>query len=199
MLPAVCNQTALSDSSRGAGEGLAEAHGAHACETRSEVVILLCGSIPSTQGHAYRPFAEHAGGGRRSVQSKRALPRTMSDFIVRTFGATQVAPVRIQHNTTYRRKNGTFTSERTLTRGSSASDRHAEDAPWISSPFIRSLPPVHWILVVRCRLLDVGTCSYFTRASNAREHSSHAPMPCVAMSGAFDKSNFCPFFLPQNA
>ena len=139
VLPAACNQTALSDSSRGAGEGLAEAHGAHTCETRSEVVILLCGSIPSTQGHAYRPFAEHAGGGRRSVQSKRALPRTMSDFIVRTFGATQVAPVRIQHNTTYRRKNGTFTSERTLTRGSSASDRHAEDAPWISSPFIRSV------------------------------------------------------------
>jgi len=65
----------------------------------------------------------------------------MSDFIVRTFGATQVAPVRIQHNTTYRRKNGTFTSERTLTRGSSASDRHAEDAPWISSPFIRSVHP----------------------------------------------------------
>ena len=69
-------------------------------------------------------------------------PRRMSDFIVRNFGATQVPVVRTRYNTTYRRKNGTFTSERTLTRGSSASDRHAEDAPWISSPFIRSVQSI---------------------------------------------------------
>ena len=35
-------------------------------------------------------------------------------------------------------------------------------------------PPVHWILLVRCRLLDVGTCSYFLHAYNARERYSHA-------------------------
>ena len=74
-LPAACNQTLSGTLERCTGEVFAEAHGAHTCETRSEVVILLCGSIPITQGHAYRPFAEHAGGGRRSVQSKRTFSK----------------------------------------------------------------------------------------------------------------------------
>ena len=112
---------------------------AHACDMRSEIVVVVCGSTSSTLWHAYRPFAEHAGGGRRSVQSKRAWVRSMSDFIVRLFGATQFDTVRKQHNTTYRRKNGTLIRERTLTGGPAACRRLADRAPWISSRISRSV------------------------------------------------------------
>ena len=112
---------------------------AHACDMRSEIVFVVCGSTSSTLWHAYRPFAEHTGGGRRSVQSKRAWVSSMSDFIVRLFGATQVGTVRTQHNTTYRRKNGTLIRERTLTGGPAACRRLADRAPWISSRISRSV------------------------------------------------------------
>ena len=77
----------------------------------------------STLRHTRRPFAEHAGGGRRSVQRKRSRVSCTTDFIVRIFRATQVDTDRTQHISTYRRKNGTLIRERTLTGGSAACRR----------------------------------------------------------------------------
>jgi hypothetical protein len=148
---------------------------AHACDMRSEIVVVVCGSTSSTLWHAYRPFAEHTGGGRRSVQSKHAWVSSMSDFIVRLFGATQVGTVRTQHNTTYRRKNGTLIRERTLTGGPAAC---RERSP--TSNQREPSPPISRQCAKRAR--SVRACAQLQPSlSVARQHSSPARVSICTM------------------
>ena len=67
---------------------------ARTCRTCAKAVVMMCGSTSSKLWHAYRPFTEHAAGGRRPVQSKRAWVRSRTDILLRTFGANRAYLVR---------------------------------------------------------------------------------------------------------